>query len=278
MSKYFDDEEKVLLSSYLKKIEPENDIFAEKKKSSTKFLINCLGDVELSESVIKTLTSYINTYGGKYNVRTKPKTLKGIYEVYSKIPRLTGEAIEEISRSYISDLYEEYSLVSIFEDLIKTNGENDETFIKYMDSVEKASEELQERYDKDASVLDKFKEEYFKYVGAKHYVNITSYLKEAVKREHISIDAILSSLPSPELVEKDAEQLAELAKENRIIFGIGIPVSYKMTKELAENGDLSSFEEQPYYYISTTDKCVDTTFTKQEFLDSVKKEYQKRIN
>ena len=278
MSKYFDDEEKVLLSSYLKKIEPEEDIFAEQKKSSAKFLINCLGDVELSESVIKTLTSYINTYGGKYDVRTKPKTLKGIYEVYRRIPRLTGSAIEIISRSYISDLYEEYSLVSIFEDLIKTNGETDETFIKYIDYMEKASKQLQEKYDKDAAVLDQFKEEYYKYASARYCINITSYLKDAVKREHIPIDAILSSLPSPELVEKDTEQLAKLAKENHIIFGVGIPISFKMTKELAEKGDLSAFEEQPYYYISTIDKCVNATFTRQEFLDSVKKEYQKRIN
>ena len=47
-----------------------------------------------------------------------------------------------------------------------------------------------------------------------------------------------------------------------------------MTKSLATGKSLDSYPEQPKYIINKT-ITIDTTFTKQEFLDSIKKRNKK---
>ena len=61
----------------------------------------------------------------------------------------------------------------------------------------------------------------------------------------------------------------------RIHFGAGYPVSYTMTKDLVKNGNVDDYPEIPTYYISTANKEIPALFTKQEYLDSIKKRKSK---
>ena len=48
------------------------------------------------------------------------------------------------------------------------------------------------------------------------------------------------------------------------------PISYQMIESLAVGDGLDCYPEQPAYLINGT-RTIETTFTKQEFLDSIQK-------
>ena len=77
-------------------------------------------------------------------------------------------------------------------------------------------------------------------------------------------------LPSKELLEKDRQQLIDISTQTRIFMGVCQPISYQMIESLAIGKGLDHYPEQPAYLINGTRK-IETTFTKQEFLDSIKK-------
>ena len=69
---------------------------------------------------------------------------------------------------------------------------------------------------------------------------------------------------------KDKKQLIEISSQTRIYFGCCLPISYQMIESLATERGLDRYPEQPKYLINGT-KTIDTTFTKQDFLDSIQK-------
>lgn len=279
MSKYFIEkkEEKILLSKYLEELQKEKEVC---EKQSTYFgknetigdikqIIKYIGDVELPKSVIHELCRQFHSFGGRYDVRGEKETIQRIYQIHLLYPELSAQALSHILFIYIKDLFDEYSLVELLGKFIKTMGPKDETFEIYYEYVDRKGEQLQKKYKCIAAKLDKYKKEY----GEKYI----DYLKTLIIRRHDDIEKIISSMPSSEIIRTDEQQLLELSQKFRIFFGVGYPTSYIMTKYLVEQDDLSMFDEQPSYYISTSDKRVNTTFTKQDFLDSLKKDKVKKL-
>ena len=79
-----------------------------------------------------------------------------------------------------------------------------------------------------------------------------------------------------DLIDKDKEQLMEIIRETRIYFGVCYPISYQMIESLATGKGLDCYPEQPKYWINHQ-RTIDTTFTKQEFLDSIEKVKVKKL-
>ena len=271
MRKYFKEEEtkKIKLSKYLKFKENDfkyNVCDEEYRASRTKYVIGIIGDVELDEDTYRLYMTQFQWLGGRYEVRTERETIKGIYELSQKYPFLSVDALDEIWGIYIQDQFEEYSLAEVLGKYFQRYGMTDEAFCKYIDYVDSTAKEFDKKFVTEASKLEMYRECYDS--------DLIKYLQRIIKFQHITADKIISSLPSSELIEKDKQQLRQIIEETRIYFGACDPISYQMIESLATDKSLEYYPEQPQYVICGTHR-IDTTFTKQEFLESIKKEKSK---
>lgn len=268
MSKFFKEEqtERFKLSEYLEKDESEfiGCIFNDKdRKRRTAYVMDILGDVSLDKKIYETFMTEFQSYGGKYDVRTKPETIKGIYEITDRYPELSSRAIKEIWFTYINDLFEEYSLTDMLGKYIELHGQTDDAVQAFIDFVERKAEEFDAPFKEDAKKLDSYKEEYGE--------TFIERMQRVMQSQHIALDDIEKALPESELVKKDQEQLNDIATRTRCFFGMCLPISTQMTISLASGDGLDDYPDQPAYVVTGGTK-FDTTFTKQEFLDSVKKQ------
>ena len=131
-------------------------------------------------------------------------------------------------------------------------------------------------YEEEAAKLDEYSEEYY-IDGISDFYQYIPYLKRLVIYDQIPVDDIIDSMPSPEIIKKDALQLKELARYYRCHFGAGYPTSYECTKIIASGSILEEQEEKIAYYISACKEIVDGTFSTKEFMDSVRERKEKRL-
>ena len=262
--KYFKErEEKVLLSTYVKELEGKKDIIQDELDYLRgKHILELFGDVELERSLIKEFISTYSKFGGRYSVRSEDETLTSLLEM-SITYDLSSSAIEELQRYYIKDLFDEYSLKKVLQDFIDTYGMTDKAFTEYLELVDKLGELYQEQFIKEAEEVESLKEEYGQ--------GLVDYLKHLILRKHIHKDELLKYLPESELIKKDHEQLLDIATKSRIYFGMCYPKSYTLIEDMTKDETLSDTEEEFYYYVSTSKKQIPLTFTKTEFLESIKK-------
>ena len=230
-----------------------------------------IGDVELDEETYKLFLSQFQRCGGRYEVRTKRETIKGIYDISQKYSFLSADALDEIWFVYIHDQFEEYALDEVFGKYIELYGKTDEALFKYIDYVDKTAKEFDKKFQDEIVQL---------HICAKDYelecYDLIQYLERIIKYQHIPAEKIISSLPSKELIAKDKKQLSDIIDRTRIFFGACYPISYRMIESLAAGEGLEYYPEQPQYMICGTSK-INTTFTKQEFIDSIQKEKVKKI-
>ena len=160
--------------------------------------------------------------------------------------------------------------------MIETFGKTDDTFRLFILYVKEKADELDSKYEMEAAKLDDYRSEY-DIEGRDDFYQFISYLQRLITDEHFKYDAIVDSLPSPELVKKDAMQLSELARFYRCTFGTDYPTSYFYTKVLACGLGIRECDEKIQYYVSAYKKTVDGTFTTREFMDSVRERREKRL-
>ncbi|MBO5121101.1 MAG: hypothetical protein J6C28_05410 [Bacilli bacterium] len=233
-----------------------------KRIPRTKYIIEVLGDVEMDKETYKLFIGQFQSFGGRYDVRTKPETIKGIYEISKKYPFLSTDALEEIWFVYIRDQFEEYALDEMLEKYFELHGRTDDAFGAYLDFVDRKAKEYDARFEEDAETLDKYISEYG--------LDFIKHLKYIVKSQHIPASDIEKSLPEKELVDKDRQQLIDISTQTRIFMGACHPISYQMIESLATKEGLDYYPDQPAYLINGT-RTIATTFTKQEFLDSIQR-------
>lgn len=267
MSKYFKEEnlQKFKLSEYLKKDESEfkGCIFSEEPRiARTKYIMKILGDISLDKPTYELFIKQFQSYGGRYDVRTKPDTIKGIYEIQERYPYLTKNAIEKIWFVYIKDLFDTYSLVDVLQKYIDIHGQTDDALESFIDYVNRKADEFNIQFEEAAKELESYKEEYDE--------NLVKHLQYIIKSQHIDVEEVKKSLPSNELIEKDREQLSEISRSTRIFMGICHPISYQMIECLATGEGVDSYPDTLHYIINSS-REIEATFTKQEFLESVKK-------
>lgn len=254
---------------YFKEIQKEEKHLSEyetkdaQEKKEVEYLIEVLGDVTLDEDMMKLFHQKFHSFGGRYSVRTKPETIRGMYEFTRKFPELSKTAIDEIWFRYIDDTFEKYDMKTVLDKYLEIFGKEDETFELFIGYIEKKADQEQEQRKLEAQTLDDLKDEY----GEK----FTTHLKSLVVRQHKEVDEIKKYLPSAELIKKDEQHILDISRKTRIYFGCCSPVSYTMFDILVEEKKLDTFTETPTYYISTGRK-EQATFTKTEFLESIKKE------
>ena len=272
MSKYFKEEnlQKFKLSEYLEKDESEfkGCLFTEEPRiARTKYIMEILRDISLDKPTYELFIKQFQCFGGRYDVRTKPDTIKGIYEIQEKYPFLTADAIDEIWFVYIKDLFDTYSLVDVLQKYIDIHGQTDDALKTFIDYVNRKAEEFNIQFEEAAKELESYKEEYDE--------DLVKHLQYIIKSQHIDVEDIKKSLPSSELIKKDREQLNEISRSTRIFMGMCNPISYQMIERLATGEGLDVYPEKLHYIINSS-REIEVTFTKQEFLDSVKKTNDER--
>lgn len=266
MSKYFKQEPipEFLLSEYLKKDtkEFEGCIFDEiSRQRRTKYIMQILGDVSLDEDTYKLFIKQFQSFGGRYDVRTKKETIKGIYDIIKRYKSLTSTAIDEIWFIYIKDLYEEYALADMLQKYIDIHGQTDDALESFISLVERKAKEYDEKFAQEAKSLESYKDEYPE--------DFIKHLQYIIKSQHIQAEQIIKYLPSKELLTKDKQQLLDISRQTRIYMDVCHPISYQMVESLATEEGLDYYPEQPSYLINGQTK-VATTFTKTDFLESIK--------
>ena len=273
MSKYFNEQEftNLKLREYSKmcKCDFQYYVCDEKyRKLRTEYIISIIGDVELDEATYRLFMGKFDSYGGRYDVRTKRETIKGIYEILQKYPFLSAASLDQIWFVYIHDQFEAYDLIDELGKYFKSYGKTEEALDKYLGYVSEIAKEYDKQFHGTAAKLVEYCEDYDQ--------DLIRYLQTLIKGQHVSLDSIISSLPSKELIEKDKKQLGDIIRQTRIFFGACYPISYQMIESLATGEGLDDYPEQPQYMICGTRK-IDTTFTKQEFLESIKKIKVKKL-
>ena len=233
-----------------------------KRIPRTKYIIEILGDVEMDVDTYKLFIGQFQSFGGRYDVRTKSETIKGIYDISQKYPFLAKDALDEIWFVYIKDLFEEYALDEMLGKYFELHGITDDAIGAYLDFVDRKAKEYDPRFEEDAAKLDEYMSEYGE--------EFIKHLKYIVKSQHIPASDIEKALPKKELVEKDRRQLIDISTQTRIFMGCCHPISYQMIESLATGDGLDYYPEQPAYLINGT-RTIETTFTKQEFLDSIQR-------
>lgn len=256
MSKYLKEttQKEKCLSKYIEKAD-------EQKTRELKYLMEVLGDVKLDKDMMEIFHRQFHCSGGRYSVRTKPETIRGIYSFTRRFKELSVDAVEEVWFRYITDLFEEYELEDMLDMHFKVFGKKDETFDLFIEYIDKNAEQHQQKYKDEAKRLKELEDEYSE--------EFISHLKSLIIREHFSLDEIKKYLPSAELIKKDENHISEISSQTRIFFGCCLPVSYKMFDILLEKKELDTFTETPTYYISTG-RQEKAKFTKTEFLESIK--------
>lgn len=252
MSKYF-------------KVEKEKEMYLSEygeSKEDIKYLIKVLGDVKMELPMIKLFCRELHSFGGRYDVIRKPETIRAMYYMTQKYPYLTDCAIDEVWFKYIKDLFDEYSLDSTLEDLLRVFGMQDVAFEQYLCYIEYKASDYQKKFEEEEFLADSLKEDYSE--------SFIKHIKFLITRRHIMFEDIKKCIPSYELIEKDEEHIIDLSKRTRIFFGCCEPVSYTLVDSLVEDKTLDSYEEELKYYASTG-MVEQATFTKQEFLDSIEK-------
>ena len=264
-------EEKVLISDYVKELEKaiEEDSIEQLKRELQvgKYLIELFGDIEIEKSLLQEYVKFYFRCGGRYSVLSDDETLIGLKEIHDKYD-LTTKAISDLGLYYIKDLFDTYSLDKILQDFIDTYGKTDETFIKYIDFVDKIGAIYQKQFEEEAKEVEYLEEEYGK--------RLVEFLQSQIKRHHYHKDDLVKYLPEPELIKKDEDQLVEFATRTRIHFGVCYPKSYSLIIAMSKDSELSS-EDEEFSYYSSFGKEVLVPFTKTEFIESVKKRKEKKL-
>lgn len=255
---------KIKLSEYLKRPDKEfkyllcDDGYRERR---TKYIMDSIGDVELDKEEYAVYIAQFQRFG-RYDVNVKRDTYRQMYKISQMYPFLSADSLDAIWGYYIKDLFEEYALDEMLGQFFKSYGQTEEAFFAYLDFVEKKATEIDLKYEEESKSLEEYKGEYSE--------ELIRTLQGIMRRYHVHIEEIKHSLPSSDLIEKDKQQLIEISRQTRIYFGCCQPISYQMIESLATGRGLDSYPEQPAYLINSSRK-IETTFTKQEFLDSIKK-------
>lgn len=235
-----------------------------------KHIYTSLGNVLISKEMINTLCDTFDSSECRYGtICLKSETVKTMYDISEMFPELSKEALLSISREYIKDLFDEYSLIEKLAVMIRKEGISDLTFEKFMDKVSKFADIEDKKYNDVAW--------YIRIYCGQYTYDFVKHFEKFVKEHHISWQKFYESLPSPELILKDQIALKELSLKAKDCWGICDPVTFQMLESYLDGDtELSSYEEQPYYYISNYIGKTPTVFTKTEFLEDIK-EKQKTL-
>lgn len=269
--------EKYSTSGYAttKEIEKIAKLKSKKRELSLQYaqirqIYSSLGDIEIKEDMIDTLRETFDSSKCRYGtICLKKETIQSIYEISELFPELSKDALLSISSIYIKDLFDKYSLIETLAIMIRKEGMEDKTFEEFMDKTTKLADQEDKKYDEVAWYIRI-------HCGEYPYDFVRSFEK-FVKEHHISWEKFYKSLPSPELILKDQMELKELSLRTKECWSICQPITFQMLEDYLD-GDtlLSEFEEQPAYYVSPYIGKQPTSFTKTDFLESIK-EKQKQL-
>ena len=71
--------------------------------------------------------------------------------------------------------------------------------------------------------------------------------------------------------KKDEKQLLDFSTRTRIYMSVCYPMSYKLIEAMIKDKELSTYPEDFTYTASPTGVRIPLTFTKTEFIESIKK-------
>lgn len=253
MSKYYVEKlEIVKFSEFLESLIDKNSI--EFKRFNR--LYDILGNVEISTEYLKAYISSFNYASKRSDIRYKEDTLLGTYLISKSFPMFSSQALLELLKVYLKDIFEEYKPMEYFKN-VYSDSYKDETFKQLLEYIEKIGKISDELFKEEAVKVDDELPAYSK--------KFKTYLKDIIINDHISFESIKKFIPQSELISIDEEHLENISK--KALFGYSTyPLSYMMTKSMIIWGDLSDYEAATYDYCGHK---IEATFTIQDFIKSV---------
>ncbi len=235
------------------------------KRARIKHILKCLGDVSISRDGIEAICEIFASTEYKYGtVCLKAETINGIYEITEMFPEFTKEALLSIGNEYIKDLFDKYSLIETLCVKLKKEGSEDSTFESFMKKVKKFALQEQKKYETEAYYLGVYYG-YYSFSFIQHF-------QEFIKKHHITCEQFGRSLPDVQIILQDELQLREIELKSKECFVSCFPLSYQMLESYLDgNIELAEYPDEAEYLVSIYGKKFKTTFTKAEFLESIKK-------
>ena len=229
-----------------------------------KHIYKALGDVLIREDLIDILSETFDYEKCRYGtICLKLETVKTMYEISEMFPELSKEAIVSISRIYIKDLFEKYSLIDTLAVMLRKDKAIDSTFESYMDKVTKLADQEDRQY-KDVAWYIRIHCGEYTYDFVRHY-------EQFVQEHHISWERFCECLPSAEIILKDQLELKSISERSKDCWSACRPITFQMLDDYLDGDiELSQYDEQPMYLTSPQGEKILTTFTKTDFLESIK--------
>ena len=233
-------------------------------------LISILGEIDVSKEFLDGYLGYFDYKEAKRDdLPLTKESLKDLYEISLKYPKLSSTSIKMIMGEYTKDVFDTFKPLSVFDGKSRTQIEKSfETFMKELKKLgEKSDLTYQEEEDKIDSLRDMYGDRFVK------------YLKPFVKRYHKSFDEIYESIPYSLVIRKDSDLFYGIARKE--LFGArGVPYTFYMSRSMILFGDIDSYKDRELIYSSSLYGDIKCKVTVKEFEDSIKqkrkaKEYEK---
>lgn len=257
--KYVSEKERILIDE-LKFKKRELSLYY----TRVKHIYRSLGDIQIREDMIDILCETFDSSKCRYGtICLKRETIQTMYEISEMFPELSKEALLFIDRIYIKDLFDKYSLIEVLAIMIRRDGTEDSTFEKFMDKVIELAEKEDKKYNYVAGHIRIYCGEYT-YDFVRHFENF-------VKEHHISWERFCECLPSPKIILKDQLELKAIISKTKECSQVCKPITFQMLEDYLDGDiELSNYEEKPSYYVNTYGRKIPTTFTKTDFIESIK--------
>ena len=255
--------EKVSLKDYLSKCSS-----IERKRVER--LIDSLGEIEVSKEFLDGYLGYFDYKEAKRDdLPLVKESLKDLYEISLKYPKLSSISITMIMGEYVKDVFDTMKPLSIFDGM--TTKQIEKSFESFIKGLKELGEKSDLLYQEEEDKVDS--------LGYMYGDRFVRYIKPFVKKYHKSFDEIYESIPYSLVIRKDSDLFYGIAKKE--LFGArGYPYTFYMSKAMILFGDIESYKGRVLTYSSSLYGDIKCPITTDEFEESLKqkrkaKEYEK---
>lgn len=228
-------------------------------------LYSILGDVIISQEFIDGYLAYFSHLSARReDLLFTEESLHGMYELSMEYPQLESESIKLIMGEYVKDMFDKVKPLKYFDGM--TLDEMDDSFELFMVYLKKMGSVSDIPYKEQESIIEIAFDEY-----GSRFVEL---MKKYAVTYHKSLEELFYSVPTSEVVRKDADVFYEVGSKE--LFGpTGYPYSYKMCKSMILFDEVDDYQGELMYSSSIRGK-FESPMTREEFIKSVEEKRKRK--
>ena len=191
-----------------------------------------------------------------------------LYAFIVQFPFLSEQGLEAIIRTYIKSIHTSMGALGLLDEQFTIYGKTDEAFKSFIEIMSEKRNEYLKQHEYEMAKYGKI---------VKGYPDMFREPLKMILEEYKLLPSRTSILlPESELVVKDCEHISELCRYYRISFGINTDVASLMYLKQTLLGDEQLKRVPITGYIINSAIRAPLTFTREEYLKSVKA-HQKKL-